>query len=114
MNRKNKLFIGDYEDIKIVGFQSQFDFCQSEINGLFKVEHGFGQDKNSAYEGFKVNNFFATTLLGPLLMLNPLFARKFLTKIGLEVKEFEFEEKLNEAYKLRLEDFNRAIRLEKK
>ncbi len=114
LNRKNKLFIGDYEDIKVVGFQSQFDFCQSDINGLFKVEHGFGQDKNSPYEGFKVNNFYATTLLGPLLMLNPLFSKKFLNELGLEIKEFEFEEELNEAYKLRLEDFNRAIRLEKK
>lgn len=114
LNRKNSLFVGDYEDIKVVGFQSQFDFCQSGINGLFKVEYGFGQAINDKWEGFKVNNFYGTTLLGPLLMLNPIFARRFFNKLGLEIKEFKYEDELMEAYKLRLEDFYRAIKLEKK
>ena len=109
LNRKNSLFMGTYEQLQIVGFQSQFDFFAGQIPALFHVDHGFGQNTKDLVEGIKLNNFFATTLLGPLLVLNPEFAKEYFRLLGCEINELKYEKEMIKAYNLRVEDFKRVI-----
>lgn len=80
MHRHNSLFIGEYNNIKIVGFKSQFTmmYGNNTDNYFLKVEKGIGINKESKLEGINKNNFFGTYLTGPILILNPLFTKKIL------------------------------------
>ena len=77
MHRHNSIFLGKYEDIEIVGFKSQFTMAygDNENNYFVKAEKGIGLNKESKLEGIKQNNFIGTYLIGPILILNPLFTR---------------------------------------
>lgn len=110
LNRKNSLFMGEYDKLNIVGFESQFDFYNCNLNSLFKVKKGFGREINVSYEGIKVNNFYATTVLGPILILNPSFAKEFLNLLGCECDKLKYEDEMQKAYKLRIEDFERVLK----
>lgn len=79
MHRHNSLFIGEYNNIKIVGFKSQFTmmYGNNTDNYFLKVEKGIGINKESKLEGINKNNFFGTYLTGPILILNPLFTKKY-------------------------------------
>lgn len=110
LNRKNSLFMGEYDKLNIVGFESQFDFYNCNLNGLFKVKKGFGRDVNDSYEGIKVNNFYATTILGPILILNPSFAKEFLNLLGCKCTKLMYEDEMQQAYNLRVEDFERVLK----
>lgn len=88
----------NYDELnqKILGFENH----QGVINGikspLFTIEKGFGANPNSKYEGFRKNNFFATYLLGPLLVRNPEFLEMICKNLILskdnnfEFKKFDF------------------------
>ena len=86
MKRHNSNFIGKYEDIEIVGFKSQFtqSYGNNEENYFSKVEKGKGLNPESILEGIQKNNFIATYLIGPILILNPEFTKKILEKMGIE------------------------------
>ena len=79
MHRHNSLFIGEYNNIKVVGFKSQFTmmYGNNTDNYFLKVEKGIGINKESKLEGINKNNFFGTYLTGPILILNPLFTKKY-------------------------------------
>lgn len=84
MHRHNSLFIGEYNNIKVVGFKSQFTmmYGNNTDNYFLKVEKGIGINKESKLEGINKNNFFGTYLTGPILILNPLFTKKNITNNG--------------------------------
>ncbi|MDR2501756.1 MAG: hypothetical protein LBC78_00705 [Oscillospiraceae bacterium] len=107
--RYNGLYLGSFEDIKIVGFNSRF----SEIAdgggapSLFKTERGAGRDgRPLSDEGFRVNNFLATYLLGPLLILNPPFTKKLLRSLGASICSLPFEDAAMASYEKRLREFS--------
>ena len=110
MNRHNSLFIGKYEDIEIVGFKSQFTmmYGNNEDCYFLEVERGIGINKDSKFEGINKNNFFGTYLIGPLLILNPLFTKKILEKLGAQNTNVAFEDDVIAAYNARLEEFRRV------
>ena len=60
-------------DKKIIGFQNRSCTMDYEENSLFDVIEGTGNNPNIKKEGIRVNNLFATYLLGPLLVRNPFF-----------------------------------------
>ena len=60
-------------------------------------------DKN---EGFRYKNFFATYLLGPLLVLNPPFTRYLLRLLG-RADEPAIEKAVTEAYDFRLKNLQK-------
>ena len=107
LHRHNSLFIGEFEDIEIVGFKSQFTMCYGDNNKNYfaKVQKGIGINKDSNLEGIKENNFFGTYLIGPILILNPLFTKKIIEKMGITKTQVAFEEDVFAAYKQRLEEF---------
>jgi len=108
MNHRYSGFVlAEREGLEFVGFQAQF--TQSVIENpeqrFLKVVKGRGMNESSDYEGIKINNFYATNLLGPFLLVNPFFTKKLLSDIsGKEVK-IAFESESIEAYKKRIEDF---------
>lgn len=107
LHRHNSLFIGKWENIEIVGFKSQFTMCygENEKNYFAKVEKGIGLNKESNLEGIEEKNFIGTYLIGPILILNPLFTKRLIEKMGIEEPCVAFEEDAIAAYKQRLEEF---------
>ncbi len=107
LNRHNSIFIGEFENIEIVGFKSQFTMCYGDNakNYFAKVQKGIGLNKESNLEGIKQNNFIGTYLIGPILILNPLFTKKIIEQMGVENTKLAFEEDVLGAYKQRLEEF---------
>lgn len=110
MHRHNSLFIGEYNNIKIVGFKSQFTmmYGNNTDNYFLKVENGIGINKESKLEGINKNNFFGTYLTGPILILNPLFTKKILQIMGVDKPKLYLEKDLKAAYEERLRDFYRV------
>ncbi len=109
LHRHNSIFIGKWESIDIVGFKSQFTFAygNNEENYFAKVEKGIGLNKESKLEGIMKNNFIGTYLIGPILILNPLFTEKLLEKMGVNKENLAYAEDVKEAYNQRLEEFKR-------
>ena len=107
MNRHNSLFLGMIEDIKIVGFKSQFSMSYGDNNkkGLFNVQRGIGINKDSALEGIRINNFIGTYVLGPILVLNPEFTKYLLKLLEIENPKLAFEEEAMNCYNIRLKEF---------
>lgn len=109
LHRHNSIFIGKWDNIDIVGFKSQFTFAygNNEENYFAKVEKGIGLNKESKLEGIMKYNFIGTYLIGPILILNPLFTKKLIEKMGVKEKSLAFEEDLKVAYSQRLEEFKK-------
>lgn len=110
MHRHNSLFIGEYNNIKVVGFKSQFTmmYGNNTDNYFLKVEKGIGINKESKLEGINKNNFFGTYLTGPILILNPLFTKKILQIMGVDKPKLYLEKDLKASYEERLRDFYRV------
>lgn len=109
MKRHNSNFIGKYEDIEIVGFKSQFtqSYGNNEENYFSKVEKGIGLNPESILEGIQKNNFIATYLIGPILILNPEFTKKILQKMRIEEPKVAFEQDVKNAYEQRLKELKK-------
>ena len=102
--RHNSLFLGDFNDIAIVGYKSQFTQTYGLKNDYFiKVTKGIGINPSEKYEGIHKNNFYGTYLLGPLLVLNPYFTKYLLKELGYN-KSLAFEEDSINAYNARLKE----------
>ncbi len=108
MHRHNSYLIGKYEDIEIIGFKSQFTMMYGNNleTPFIEVEKGIGINKQSKIEGIKKNNFIGTYLIGPMLILNPLFTKKILKMLG-EEKEIALKEDTMAAYNERLKELKR-------
>ena len=73
---------------------------------FLEVEKGIGINKESKLEGIKKNNFIGTYLIGPLLILNPLFTKKILEMLGVD-GEVALKEETMAAYEERIKEFRR-------
>lgn len=54
---------------KIYGFQNTEYLIKSTTNILFSLENGYGNNE-TMMEGYKKNNFYATSIIGPILARN--------------------------------------------
>ncbi len=107
MHRHNSLYLGTFEDMNIVGFKSQFTHVYGgDADALFETVRGVGRNPDVTTEGMRKNNFMATYVLGPLLIMNPPFTKYVLALLGADDRPLVFEEAAMEAYRLRLEEFN--------
>ena len=109
LHRHNSLFIGIYEGMEIVGFKSAFTLAygNNEENYFARVEKGIGINRESKLEGVRKNNFIATYLIGPILILNPMFTKNLIEKMGIKDKKLAFEQDLINAYNQRISEFKR-------
>lgn len=109
--RYNGKIMGKIEDFTIVGFKSQFsvvygdsrDFC------LFVSERGTGINSETMCEGIRRNNFMATHILGPVLILNPLFTEYIMSLLGVDNPRCAFREQSMAAYEKRLGEFRNKV-----
>ena len=112
MHRHNSVFLGGWQDHEIIGFKSQFTMAwpDSELRGaspLFSVKKGVGLNKKCDFEGLRLNNLFATYLLGPVLLLNPGFARSVLDAMGHKEVALAFDSTTKAAHEQLVKDFYR-------
>lgn len=114
MHRFNTLFLGTFLDqnnneIKVMGHKATFSFSYGNIEDkfLFKSINGCGINKDSNLEGIRINNFYGTYLIGPLLIVNPDFTKYILKLLGIENSKICFEEEAIKCYNQRLEEFER-------
>ena len=107
MNRFNSLYVGEFKDIKIVGYKSQFthSYGDNSKNYFMKTLRSVGINPKTDKEGIKINNFYATYVIGPILLLNPIFTKFLLDSIGLKKYELAFEKEALDAYNSRLHDY---------
>lgn len=106
-NRKNSLVLGTFDTMKIIGFKTQFSLAYSDDfeYPFIQVEKGLGMNEKSKVEGIHYKNFFGTYLVGPFLVLNPLFTKYLLSVMGAESQTLAFEEAIMDAYQFRLGEF---------
>ncbi len=111
LDRHNSFYVGSFntgdEDIKVVGFRSLFGLSYltkgNKTEGFFKTIRGIGRNEADLTEGYRINNLYATTLIGPLLILNPLLTRWLLKKMGSN-NEPAFMEASMDSYNQRLKE----------
>ena len=70
------------------------------------VDKGTGMNKGTANEGIRDHNFFATYLVGPFLILNPLFTKYLLNDVMKLDAKLAFEPVIMQAYERRVKEFN--------
>lgn len=115
LKRFNGMTLGTYNGMDIVGFKSQFGLAYPNENcteKFFDVTRGTGLNPDCHWEGFKRNNLIATYIIGPFLIINPLFTKRWLSEIEGKEIALPFEETAMQAYTKRLEEFkdeNREI-----
>lgn len=106
MKRCNALYLGSFGERDIVGFKSLFGLSYGEAEPLFTTARGYGRNKeNPVPEGVRDHRFFATHLTGPLLILNPPFAKYILSEMGVKEPRLAFEDEAMELYRQRVKEF---------
>lgn len=110
LNRYNSLYVGKFDDIDIVGFKSQFTHSYGEFTPLFETVRGDGLNPEIKGEGIRVNNFMATYIIGPLLVLNPLFTKYIMKMMGSSQTHVAYEEAAMDVFTHRLSEFMEPAR----
>jgi CobQ-like glutamine amidotransferase family enzyme len=106
------IYSSKYLDNKVVGFINKMSEINHNLNPLFKVEFGVGENNKNDFEGVKYKNFFGTYVIGPILVRNPEFLNKIVEQICMSIDdkfvlkdvEYELETK---AYELVLNELSK-------
>lgn len=97
----------------IVGYKSQFSTIDSaaDLPGFLIADRGIGRNATTPVEGVRRGNFIGTSLIGPLLIVNPHFTRALLARLDPNTEPVLAHESLAlDAYNARLRDFGDARR----
>ncbi|MFT4123954.1 MAG: hypothetical protein QM635_08990 [Microbacteriaceae bacterium] len=97
----------------VVGYKSQFSMVDAppELPGFLTAERGIGRCATTAIEGVRRVNFIGTSLIGPLLVLNPHLSRGLLSRLDPDSEPVIAHEELAiAAYRARLAGFGEARR----
>lgn len=113
--RYNCIYVGEFdngaEKVDIVGFKSLFGFAYGEAfknNRFVNTKVGYGINREVKEEGLHVNNFIATYITGPILILNPLFTKWLIQeKLGDKNALPAFYEDAMNAYEYRLKEYTK-------
>ncbi len=84
------IYRSDFLEKDIVGFVNKMSYTYDIENYLFEVKFGVGANKESKSEGIRVNNFFGTYTIGPILFRNPCFM-EYISKLIISNKDVDFE-----------------------
>lgn len=97
------------EQHPIVGYKSQFSMITADdsLPGFLTADRGIGRTRSTSVEGVRVGNFIGTSLIGPLLVINPHLTRSLLAQIDPDSDPLIAHERLAvTAYDARLADFS--------
>jgi CobQ-like glutamine amidotransferase family enzyme len=92
----------------LVGYKSQFSMVTApeSLPGFFDADRGIGRNRTTRIEGVRRNNFIGTSLIGPLLIINPHFTRGLLARLDPDTEPVLAHEDLAiAAYESRLAGF---------
>jgi CobQ-like glutamine amidotransferase family enzyme len=92
----------------VLGYKSQFSMvtASQSLPGFITANRGIGRNTATAIEGVRQGNFIGTSLLGPLLIVNPHFTRGLLTQLDPDSEpKLAHEQLALAAYRARLDDF---------
>jgi lipid II isoglutaminyl synthase (glutamine-hydrolysing) len=92
----------------ILGYKSQFSMVKAadSLPGFLTADRGIGRNMTTAIEGVRRGNFIGTSLIGPLLIVNPEFTRSLLVQLDPNSEPTLAHEKLTlAAYQARLADY---------
>ena len=105
-DRFNGKVLGKCGELDVMGYRSQFSMVYGDNSqyAFLKVARGIGINRDSKYEGARVNNLFVTALLGPILPNNPLFTEYLISLTGTKA-EAAFRPQAMAAYEQRLKEF---------
>jgi CobQ-like glutamine amidotransferase family enzyme len=95
-------------DNPVLGYKSQFSMVTGgeDLPGFLTADRGIGRNTSTAVEGIRRNNFLGTSLIGPLLVVNPHFTRSLLVQLDPDSEPtLAHEEFALAAYRARLTDF---------
>jgi hypothetical protein len=95
-------------DHPVVGYKSQFSMVTGGVGlaGFVTADRGIGRNRTTTIEGVRRNNFLGTSLIGPLLVVNPHFTRALLARLDPDSEpRLAHEEFAQAAYDARLADF---------
>lgn len=107
MSRYNSLWLGKFGELDMVGIKSQFAHAYGDSgDGLFMTVRGAGRNPDVKPEGIRKNNFMATYVLGPLLVMNPLFTKYIMGLLGAGDRPLAYEEAAMDSYNLRLQEYS--------
>ena len=106
-HRYNSIFLGESDGVKLTAFNSRFSHAVpgENVTAFAQVKRGEGLNKDCPFEGYRYHHFIGTYLLGPLLVLNPLFTEKLLAEMGFPDRKPAFYEEAMEAYRIRVSEF---------
>ncbi len=113
--RYNCIYVGEFDSgegiMKVVGYKSLFGFAYGNAfkeHAFLNTTLGYGINKEISEEGIYVNNFIATYITGPLLVLNPPLLEWIMReKLGVEDRKPAFYDDAMKAYEYRVEEYTR-------
>lgn len=107
LGRFNCMVMGTFEGMKLVGHKTQFSMSYGDFkeNMFFKVDKGIGMNPKTMEEGIRYHNFFATQMIGPMLVLNPHFTQWLFNRVANREVILPYKDALLLAYDRRVEDF---------
>lgn len=100
-------------DHPVLGYKSQFSMISADVSlpGFLAADRGIGRNVSTNVEGVRVRNFIGTSLIGPLLVVNPHFTRGLLARLDPDSAPVLAHERLAlAAYEARLADFRDSRR----
>ena len=115
LKRFNAMTLGTYNGYEMMGFKSQFGVAypaESCNEKFFDVTRGAGLNRECKWEGFRRNNLIATYIIGPFLVINPVFTKQWLSDVTGKDITLPYEDLAMECYRNRLAEFkdeNRKI-----
>ena len=106
LKRYNGKVLGTADGVTITAFRSSFSFIYGDNSKycFLEAERGCGLNPDTKLEGMRRNNLICTSLLGPLLPLNPLFPEYLVKLAGYDAKA-AFRNEAMDAYEQRLKEF---------
>lgn len=108
--RFNCIVLAKFEDFDIVGFKTQFTMTYGDNSNCYfaDVQKGIGINKESTLDGIRIKNFFGTSIIGPLLVLNPYFTEYLMKLLGTENPKCAFRDESIKAYDIRVKEMKAA------
>jgi len=92
----------------VVGYKSQFSMVDAaaSVQGFLTADRGIGRSSSTAVEGVRRGGFIGTSLIGPLLVINPHLTRGLLARLDPDTEPTLAHEALAlAAYESRLAGF---------
>lgn len=107
LGRFNCMVMGEFEGRTLVGHKTQFSMSYGDFKEhmFFLVSKGIGMNPTIMEEGIRYKNFYATQMIGPMLVLNPHFTQWFLNRLTGQEVNLPYKDVLILAYEQRIKDF---------